>query len=42
VPGLRDLRAVLDAYIQVDDVDALHAEYAAKGIEFTLELGDTP
>jgi uncharacterized glyoxalase superfamily protein PhnB len=33
---------LLDAYIQVDDADALYAEYAAKGIEFTRELGNVP
>lgn len=33
---------LLDAYIHVEDVDALHAEYAAKGVEFTRELGNTP
>ena len=33
---------LLDAYIAVDDVDALYAEYAARGVEFTRELGDTP
>lgn len=33
---------LLDAYLAVDDVDALHAEYASRGVEFTRELGDTP
>jgi uncharacterized glyoxalase superfamily protein PhnB len=33
---------LLDAYLEVDDADALHAEYAAKGIEFTRRLADTP
>lgn len=33
---------LLDAYLQVDDASALHAEYAARGVEFTRELGDTP
>jgi uncharacterized glyoxalase superfamily protein PhnB len=32
---------LLDAYLSVDWVDALHAEYAAKGVEFTRELGNT-
>jgi len=32
----------LDAYLFVEDADALHAEYAAKGLEFTRALGDTP
>jgi uncharacterized glyoxalase superfamily protein PhnB len=33
---------LLDAYLKVDDVDALYAEYAAKGVAFTRELGNTP
>lgn len=33
---------LLDAYLSVDDIDALHAEYAAKGVEFTRGLGNTP
>ncbi len=33
---------LLDAYLHVDDADALYAEYAAKGVEFTRELGDMP
>jgi uncharacterized glyoxalase superfamily protein PhnB len=33
---------LLDADLKVDDVDALYAEYAAKGVEFTRELGNTP
>jgi uncharacterized glyoxalase superfamily protein PhnB len=33
---------LLDAYLLVEDVDALHAEYAAKSVEFTRELADTP
>jgi uncharacterized glyoxalase superfamily protein PhnB len=33
---------LLDAYLFVDDADALHAEYAARGAEFTRGLGDTP
>jgi uncharacterized glyoxalase superfamily protein PhnB len=33
---------LLDAYLNVEDVDALHAEYAAKGVEFARELDDTP
>ena len=33
---------LLDAYLYVEDADALYAEYAAKGVEFTRELGDTP
>jgi uncharacterized glyoxalase superfamily protein PhnB len=33
---------LLDAYVSVENVDALYAEYAAKGVEFARELGDTP
>jgi uncharacterized glyoxalase superfamily protein PhnB len=33
---------LLDAYLRVEDVDALYAEYAAKGVEFTRELANTP
>lgn len=33
---------LLDAYILVEDADALYTEYAARGVEFTRELGDTP
>ena len=32
---------LLDAYILIDDVDALYAEYAAKGVEFVRGLDDT-
>ena len=33
---------LLDAYLFVHDADALHAEYAGRGAEFTRALGDTP
>ena len=33
---------LLDAYILVEDADALYAEYAARGVEFTRGLADTP
>jgi uncharacterized glyoxalase superfamily protein PhnB len=33
---------LLDAYIFVDDADALYGEYAARGAEFTRGLGNTP
>ena len=33
---------LLDAYLSVEDVDALHAEYAGQGIEFTRRLANTP
>jgi uncharacterized glyoxalase superfamily protein PhnB len=33
---------LLDAYFSIEDADALHAEYAARGVEFTRELGDMP
>lgn len=32
----------LDAYLFVEDPDALHAEYAGRGVEFTRALADTP
>ncbi len=33
---------LLDAYLYVEDADALYAEYAAQGVEFTRGLGNTP
>ena len=33
---------LLDAYLLVEDPDALYAEYAARDVEFTRGLGDTP
>jgi uncharacterized glyoxalase superfamily protein PhnB len=33
---------LLDAYLNVEDADALYAEYAARGIEFTRPPGDVP
>jgi len=33
---------LLDAYVFVDDADALHAEYAARAVEFTRGLANTP
>jgi len=33
---------LLDAYLFVEDADALYAEYAARGVEFTRALGETP
>ena len=33
---------LLYAYLFVDDADALYAEYAARGVEFTRALGNTP
>jgi uncharacterized glyoxalase superfamily protein PhnB len=33
---------LLDAYLSVDDADALFAEYAAKGVEFVRGLENTP
>ena len=32
---------LLDAYVFIKDVDALYAEYSARGVEFTRPLGDT-
>jgi uncharacterized glyoxalase superfamily protein PhnB len=33
---------LLDAYLLVEDVDALFEEYAARGVEFTRGLGNMP
>ena len=33
---------LLDAYLCVDDADALYAEYAARGVEFTRRLANPP
>jgi uncharacterized glyoxalase superfamily protein PhnB len=33
---------LLDAYLSVEDADALYAEYASRGVAFTRALGDTP
>ena len=33
---------LLDAYIFVDDADALYAEYEARGVEFTRGIADMP
>jgi uncharacterized glyoxalase superfamily protein PhnB len=33
---------LLDAYILVENADALYAEYAAQGVEFTRALADMP
>jgi uncharacterized glyoxalase superfamily protein PhnB len=33
---------LLDAYVRVEDADALYAEYAARGVEFTRELANMP
>jgi uncharacterized glyoxalase superfamily protein PhnB len=33
---------LLDAYLFVEDADALYGEYAARGVEFTRELANTP
>jgi uncharacterized glyoxalase superfamily protein PhnB len=33
---------LLDAYLLVEDVDALYGEYAARGVVFTRELGNVP
>jgi uncharacterized glyoxalase superfamily protein PhnB len=33
---------LLDAYLFVEDADALHAEYAARGVEIVRELGNMP
>jgi len=33
---------LLDAYLHVEDADALYAEYAAKSVEFTRGLANMP
>ena len=33
---------LLDAYISIEDADALHAEFTAKGVEFTRQLANMP
>ena len=33
---------LLDAYIFVEDADALHAEYSARGVEFTRQPANMP
>ena len=33
---------LLDAYLLVEDADALYSEYAAQGVEFTRGLGNVP
>lgn len=38
----KDDDELLDAYVFVEDADALFAEYAARGVEFTRAVGDTP
>lgn len=33
---------LLDAYVFIADADALYAEYRARGVEFTRDIGDMP
>jgi len=33
---------LLDAYVHVEDADALYAEFMAKGLEFSRQLGNMP
>jgi len=33
---------LLDAYLIIEDADALYAEYAARGVEFTRALANMP
>ena len=33
---------LLDAYLFIENADALYAEYANRGVEFTRAVGDTP
>lgn len=38
----KDADELLDAYVSIENADALYAEYARRGVEFTRALGDTP
>ncbi|MGH9741527.1 MAG: VOC family protein [Candidatus Acidiferrum sp.] len=38
----KDSDELLDAYVFVEDADALYAEYAAQGVEFTRGLSNMP
>lgn len=38
----KNAEELLDAYLSVEDSDPLHAEYAARGVEFARGLGDMP
>src|SRR5581483_7380895 len=38
----KDREELLDAYLFVEDADALHAEYTARGVEFVRDLGNMP
>ena len=33
---------LLDAYLYIEDADALHAEFAARGVQIVRKLGDMP
>jgi uncharacterized glyoxalase superfamily protein PhnB len=33
---------LLDAYVFIEDTDALYAEYASRGVEFTRGIGNMP
>jgi uncharacterized glyoxalase superfamily protein PhnB len=33
---------LLDAYLRIEDADALYAEYAARGVEFSRSLANVP
>src|SRR5215470_16830551 len=33
---------LLDAYLLIEDADALYTEFAARGVEFARELANTP
>ena len=33
---------LIDAYLSIENADALYAEYAARAVEFTRELGNMP
>ena len=36
------MRTNCSTHLSVEDADALYAEYAAKGVEFTRELANMP
>jgi uncharacterized glyoxalase superfamily protein PhnB len=38
----RDMGATLDAYLFIEDADALYAEYSSRGVEFTRGLANMP
>ena len=41
-PQFFTMDELLDAYLSVEDPDTHYHEYAANGVEFTRQLGNTP